>query len=356
MSRILAVTYGGPLADAEDTRLASQVAEYVGADHHISAGGPATAHFTRWPQACPNSPVLPVSSYPLDADYLPPAHRASPVHLTGHGGDIVLESSTAAWTALAQNWQQRRAKAAVTALARRVNTGPGALWQAVRDAARGRPRAMTQAAEAVAQGRLLGDGVGVWTWCPIGVAAQWLTPHGRQTVASMLDDSGRTVGDVNAGEWDDWTALRYNGAAMRDSGPLFAEHCTRQVSPFLDNEVVRACLRIEAGERRRPGQYKPLLAAARPDLPHWLVHRQTKGHFTPLMYEGLRAQHGRLRSMIDNSPLVEAGLIDPTHVHAALTAATAGVGRPPLPALEAFMITSWWLNRQAASVPAGAVR
>ncbi|MCX4740774.1 hypothetical protein [Streptomyces antibioticus] len=40
----------------------------------------------------------------------------------------------------------------------------------------------------------------------------------------MLDDSSRALGDVNAGEWDDWSALHYNGGALRDSQPLFAEH------------------------------------------------------------------------------------------------------------------------------------
>lgn len=348
VSQIMAVTYGGALADGEDTHLAQQVARYVGAEHHVSSGGRSTAHFFRWPRAVPCSPVLQVSSYALDADYLQPARGVSTLHLTGHGGDVVLESSTAAWTALAQDGHLRRAKQAVTALARRVNQAPGPMWRAVKGAARGRPYAMSQAAEAVAAGDLLGDRLGMWTWCPIGVAAQWLTPHGRQTVAAMLDDSGRTVGDVHAGEWDDWSALRYNGAAMRDSAPLFAEHGTNQVSPFLDNEVVRACLSIGAGQRRRPGIYKPLLGLARPDLPGWLTGRQTKGHFTPLLYEGLRAQQRHLHDLIDTSPLVEAGLIEPERVHRALTGATAGVGRPPLPALETFMISSWWLNRQAA--------
>ncbi|WP_051828574.1 asparagine synthase-related protein [Streptomyces bicolor] len=348
VSQIVAVTYGGPLADGEDTHLARQVAEYVGAEHHVSPGGLASAHFSRWPSAVPHSPVLPVSSYPLDADYLPPARGVSPVHLTGHGGDVVLESSTAAWTALAQQGQMRRARAAVTAQARRVNTAPGPLWRAVKDAARGRPYALCRAAEAVAQGQLLGDGLGVWTWCPIGEAAHWLTPYGRQAVAGMLDASGRAVGDVDAGEWDDWSALRYNGAGMRDSWPLFLEHGVLQVSPFLDNDVVRACLRISAGERRRPGVYKPLLGLARPDLPRWLTGRQSKGHFTVLLYEGLRARRQELHQVIDASELVSCGLIDPAAVHTALEAATAGIGRPPLPALEAFLITSWWLARATA--------
>ncbi|MFC4508472.1 MULTISPECIES: asparagine synthase-related protein [Streptomyces] len=356
VSRVLAVTYGGDLADEEDTRLARRVAAYVGAEHHVSRGGPATAHYAHWPSAVPNSPVLPVSSYALDADYLPPARDVSAVHLTGHGGDVVLESSTAAWTALAQDGQWRRAKRAVTAQARLVNTAPRPLWRAVRNAARGRPYALSRAAEAVAAGQLLGDGLGVWTWCPIGAAARWLTPHGRDVVAAMLDDSGQTVGDVEAGEWEDWAALRYNGAALRDSAPLFAEHGVIQASPFLDNEVVTACLRISAGERRRPGVYKPLLGLARPDLPVWLTGRQSKGHFTPLLYAGLRAHRQELHELIDASGLVERGLLDATAIHTALDAATAGIGRPPLPELENVLITSWWMSRATTPAPVGGAR
>ncbi|MGW5331429.1 asparagine synthase-related protein [Streptomyces bauhiniae] len=357
ISRIVAVTYGGPLADREDERLAREVAAFVGAEHHVSSGGAASAHFARWPCVTPPSPVLPVSSYPLDSDYLPPAHGVSALHLTGHGGDVVLESSTAAWTALVQEGQTRRAKAAVTALARRINTAPGPLWRAVRDSARGRARAMDSAAEAVAQGRLPGDRLGAWSWCSIGPAVQWLTPYGRQAVAQMLADSGSQEGDVHAGDWDDWSALRYNGSALRDSEVLFDAHGVYQVSPFLDNEVVRTCLAIGAGERRQPDRYKPLLALARPDLPTWLTGRRSKGHFTPLLYEGLRDRRPELHKVIDRSELVSCGLIDAAAVHSALDATVAGVGRLPLPALESFLITSWWLARTPAlQSAAGSVR
>ncbi|QNP70664.1 hypothetical protein IAG44_15305 [Streptomyces roseirectus] len=352
---VVAVTYGGPLADGEDTRLARQVAAYTGAEHHVSAGGAASAHYTGWPRAVPHAPVLTVASSALDADYLPPARGVSPVHLTGHGGDVVLESSTAAWISLAQNGRTRQAKAAVAERARRVNTAPGPLWRAVKEAARrGRPYALERAAEAVAAGQAYGDGPGVWTWCPIGAPARWLTGHGRRTVAAMLDASGRTVGDVDAGEWEDWAALRYNGGALHDSAPLYAEHGIVPVTPFLDNEVVAACLRIGAGERRRPGRYKPLLALARPDLPGWLAGRQSKGNFTPLLYEGLRAHRRELHAVVDASALTAAGLMDADAVHAALDAAVEGVGRPPLGALESFLITSWWLSR--ITVPAGSAR
>ncbi|MER7178864.1 asparagine synthase-related protein, partial [Streptomyces hyaluromycini] len=237
------------------------------------------------------------------------------------------------------------------------NEAPGPLWKAVQDAARGRSLAMARAAEAVAHGRVSGDGLGTWMWCPVGPAAGWLTEQGRETVSQMLDESGRAVGDVDAGEWDDWSALTHNGSVLRDSAPVFAEHgIAQQASPFLDNETVRACLSIGAGERRCPGAYKPLLALALPDLPAWLVGRDSKGHFGPLLYQGLRARQQQLHELIDASALVTAGLIDAVPVHATLTGMVSGAGRQPLPALENFLTISWWLSRAAVPAAAGGGR
>jgi asparagine synthase (glutamine-hydrolysing) len=196
----------------------------------------------------------------------------------------------------------------------------------------------------------------MWTWCPIGAAIQWLTPHGRQVVARMLEASAQVAGDVNAGEWEDWAALRYNGAAIRDCAPLFAEHGVNRVSPFLDNEVVTACLRIGAGERA-PSRCLQTPAGHGPPRPAGLTDRQAEqGHFTPLLYAGLRAHHQEVHELIDANTLVGHGLIDATAVHTALDAGAAGIGRPSLPALKNFLITSWWLSYTMALAPAGGAR
>ncbi|MFF4754920.1 asparagine synthase-related protein [Streptomyces sp. NPDC002514] len=349
---ILAVTYGGPLADGEDTQVARRVAEYVGAEHHVSSGGSTTAHFSRWPQSVPA--------------------------LAGPAGVVVPAGcrlpATSAWGICPSPDRPRRrcgagivdgrvgrahpGRADTTGEGSRDRPGPPgqhSAWPTVAGSEGRRtrtPACPLPAAEAVGAGHLLGDGLRAWTWCQIGAAAQWLTAHGRQTVSAMLDESGQAAGDVNAGEWDDWAALRYNGSAMRDSMPLFAKHGVNEVSPFLDNEVVRACPRIRAGKQRRPGIYKPLLALARPDLPAWLTGRQSKGHFTPLLYAGLRSSLPELHQVIDTSALVEYGMLDPAAVHTALDAAAAGIGRPPLPALENFLVSSWWLAHMMAPLTA----
>ncbi|MEU2775703.1 hypothetical protein ABZ646_22905 [Streptomyces sp. NPDC007162] len=50
------------------------------------------------------------------------------------------------------------------------------------------------------------------------------------------------------------------------------------------------------------------------------------------------------------------GLIDATAVHTALDAAVAGSAGRRLPALENFLITSWWLSQTMALAPTGGAR
>ncbi|MFE4535807.1 asparagine synthase-related protein [Streptomyces scopuliridis] len=352
---VRAVTYGGPLSDQEDLLFAARVAELAGAEHIVSEGGPQTWHFSARPQAATYGPVLSAATAGLDADYLAPAAGFSSVHLTGHGGDVVLESSSAAFVALVQRGEHRRAKEQVTAWARRRNCAPGPVWRAVREAARPgwRGVALDCAATSVRAGRAA-VAPQVWGWCRIGPAVSWLTPRGRATVARLLAESADAHPAVDAGEWEDWAALRFNGQTARDEMPLYTALRVRPVHPFLDSTVVRACLSIPAHERRKTGMYKPLLAAARPDLPLWLTGRRSKGNFTPLLIAGMRTNRHMLAQMILSSPLTESGLIDPGEVTGALNTAASGDARAPLAALDQFFAASWWLSDHHAEITGGA--
>ncbi|WP_269439642.1 asparagine synthase-related protein [Streptomyces paludis] len=342
---VRAVTYGGDLADPEDARLAVRVAELAGVEHIVSPGGSHTWYFSRHPPAATYGPVLSAAGAGMDADYLAPAAGFSPVHLTGHGGDVVLDSSSAAFISMVQRGHRRRARKETTLWARRQNLAPGPVWQAVKTAARagGRGAALLRAAADLRAGQTA-QAPKVWGWCRTGPAASWLTPRGRRTVADLLEESAQAYPDADAGRWEDWAALRFNGSAARDEVPLYDVLGVNPAHPFLDNSVVRACLSIPAHERRRTGAYKPLLGAARPDLPLWLTDRQSKGNFTPLLVSGLRANRDMLSGLILSSPLTETGLLDPGAVTGALNAAAAGDATAPLAALDQFVAATWWLT------------
>jgi asparagine synthase (glutamine-hydrolysing) len=344
-ARVRAVTYSGPLADVEDTALARRVAELTGVEHHVCEGDETTWHFAVPPPTSTDGPSLAAATYGLDAAYLAPV-AGEPVHLTGHGGDVVLESSTAAFTDLLQRGWRRTARDAVTAHARGTDRAPGPLWRQVKIAARGREHTLRAAADHVASGRTVPD-AGLWSWCRLGPAAQWLTPEGRTAVTSLLHAAADQADDVPAGEWDDWAALRFTGAIARNEEPLLDALDIRPAHPFLDNGMVRACFAVPAVERRRTGSYKPLLAAARPDLPGWLTGRGTKGSFGPVLLSGLRAHRGRLHRMLAASSLT--AVFDMQQVGAALNAAAAGDARAPLAAVHQILTTCLWLENLPAT-------
>jgi asparagine synthase (glutamine-hydrolysing) len=142
-----------------------------------------------------------------------------------------------------------------------------------------------------------------------------------------------------------------NGAAARHEATLYAPLGIRPVFSFLDNTVVRACFAIPAHERHRSGEYKPLLAAAMPELPTWLTGRRSKGSFGPVLLSGLRAHRSALDQLILSSPLVEAGLVDASRVSADLHRAAAGDATAPCAALQQFLTACQWLRHLPTPAP-----
>ncbi|MHC3456075.1 asparagine synthase-related protein [Streptomyces prasinus] len=344
------VTYGGDLASVEDSRFAERVAAHAGVEHHLCEGGPETWHFACPPPVATDGPTLSAVIAGMDAAYLAPAAGLG-AHLTGHGGDVVLESSTAAFVDLVQKGRRREAKTQVTAWARLRDQAPGPLWRQVKKAAAlGRGGALEEAAGMVE--RAVRDDVPrMWSWCRPGPAAGWLTEHGRSVVAQLLRASAEWMPDVPAGEWDDWAALHLNGDTARQQITLYEPLDVRPVFPFLDNAVVRACLSIPAHERRRSGEYKPLLGLALPDLPPWLVGRRSKGSFGPVLLSGLRAHRDELHRLIAASPLVREGLVDAGRVAADLHRAAAGEATAPRASLQQFLTACLWLESLPATAP-----
>ncbi|WP_145503721.1 asparagine synthase-related protein [Streptomyces sp. CFMR 7] len=340
---VKAVTYGGPLASREDTAFARRVAQTAAIEHHVCEGGPDTWHFSTRPPAATDEPTLSAAIAGLDAAYLAPVAGMG-AHLTGHGGDVVLESSSAAFVDLVVQGEKKEAKAQVTAWARLRDQAPRLLWRQVQEAADlGRGGTVLRAADDLERARF-SKAPSLWTWCGPGPAARWLTPHGRSVVAQLLRESAAAWPDPKPGEWDDWAALRLNGAAARQQITLIEPLGVHPVFPFLDNAVVRACLSIPAHERRRPGKYKPLLGLALPDLPRWLTGRRSKGSFGPVLLSGIRAHRPQLQQLIATSPLVQAGLVEGAEVAADLHRTAGGGAAAPWASLQQFLTASMWLN------------
>ncbi|MEU2872999.1 asparagine synthase-related protein [Streptomyces olivoreticuli] len=349
-SEVQAVTYTDPYTSSEDTAFAIRIAEHVGIGHHIASGGPTQLPFD-FPDDAPagDEPCLTAANTAMDAAYLAPVAGLR-CHLTGHGGDVALSINSARFAGLLQAGLRHQAHRKVVAWARAQNTAPGPLWQQVKDASAGYPYALTQAAAQIASGRLPAHGrVRAWSWLQLGTAASWLTADGREAVAELLRQAAHQATDRPAVEFAQWDALHFTGSCIRAAAPLDAFHRVRPAHPFLDNEVVRAAFAVDPFNR--PLAYKPLLAAALPDLPPWLSGRQSKGNFTAWRLAGLARNLPRLRDLVRTSPLATEGLLDAGSAIRSLEVLARGEHSVGLAELHTLLVTCRWLASPPAPVP-----
>ncbi|MFE9250967.1 asparagine synthase-related protein [Streptomyces sp. NPDC007088] len=343
---VRAVTYADEFTSTEDLHFARKVAEHIGTRLHVGNGGPGELPFG-W------SPSQPVTEQPAalslttaqHALYLKPA-AGLPLHFTGNGGDIVLDSCSAAWIGMVQRGDRRAAHRQVTDWARARNLAPRELWRAVTQAAgNSHPGALENAAARLIRGEIEGRRPGVWTWCHMGQFAAWLTPQGREEVAILLREAAsRSDAYAEADLTEQRSSLRLVGADARETAPLAASWRIRQVHPYLDNQVVRAAFAIAPAERHGVATFKPLLATALPFLPPWLTSRTSKGSFSRQLTAGLLHHRPALATLISTSPLVAGGLLDPDPALRAL-AGIGGARSDALYDIQRLIMSCQWLAR-----------
>ncbi|MFB8043498.1 asparagine synthase-related protein [Streptomyces hydrogenans] len=355
VGQVHAVTYTDGYTSAEDASFATQVAGHTGVAHTIARGSDEVLPFS-FPAGQPTGlePAMGAALFEMDRAYLAPV-AGLPLHLTGHGGDVVLDATSSVWVRLLQDGQRRAAHRQVVAYARMRNLAPGPFWNSLKEtAALGRAGALERAAKELEQNRRPpAQGVSGWSWCRLGAAASWLTADGRAQVAALLRQAAAdTSQPEEADEGDQWGALRFTGATARAWAPYAGALEIRPVHPYLDNAVVRAAFAVPAAARRGGYTFKPLLAAALPELPSWLLGRRSKGSFTPQRVMAYRHRRARLGDLLAVSPLVTRGLVDHTAVTGSL--GHLGQGRTPIGSADThqMLTVSWWLA--GTHSPAGA--
>ncbi|MFE4973511.1 asparagine synthase-related protein [Kitasatospora sp. NPDC056651] len=349
-----AVTYTDALTSAEDAHFAARMAAHTGVRHTTARGGVGELPFGLGGAPPTVEPAAAVVNLGMDRCYLEPV-AGLPLHLTGHGGDVVLDSSAACWVGQVQRRRPGEARRAAHDFARLRNVAPGPYWRSIKQAATTSPsRAAVVTARRLRAGRLVPSTAG-WAWCRLGPGAGWLTTLGRHSVARLLDGAwSEPLFDGFADEVDQWSALWAVGDDARAGAPLYEAIGVRPAHPFLDNQVVRAAFAIPAYRRRGTYTYKPVLAAAL-DLPDWLVGRRSKGSFTAQRIEGLARHRRALEELVTHSALVTSGLVDPGSVRSALADAAAGLTADPIADLHHLVAVCKWLHGPvAASVPSAA--
>lgn len=100
---------------------------------------------------------------------------------------------------------------------------------------------------------------------PLLAAVDWLSHGTRLLLVCALDEAAGALTDaparlaVRSGRQD---PARVGADMSVVAGARARHHVIELAAPFLDNEVIRACVAVPADERGAPGAYKALVAAA----------------------------------------------------------------------------------------------
>ncbi|CAK7288455.1 asparagine synthase-related protein [Streptomyces misionensis] len=358
-TRLLAVTYTDErMGEQDDVLYAEKVAADRTSITHAWVHGTrdGVQHFDGLadPAALPvtDTPAMTLGLLAIKAAQLAPvATYGTTAHLTGRGGDDVLDAVPSMVIDQYRAGKRLEATSRTIALARaRHHAVHPLLRQAARTHATSYPQALTALAE-----ELSGPGP-LWrpalmpvtqmlSWCGMTGAAPWLTRAARTAVADLVAARAETA-DAHAGpgQVHERLALEVMG-----DGHATYDAIARQLwgipvhAPFLDTPVVDVCHAIPGWQRARPGDFKPLARAAfTGSVPAFLLNRRTKTAFTGSVYAGLRSNAPVLRRLLTGSLLAQSGLLDAAQAVAALEAAVRGEPAP-LAGLHTLIVTELWL-------------
>lgn len=274
--------------------------------------------------------------------------RAGDLHLTGDGGDAVLTGDLTYLGDLARARRLRQLRREATGWARLRHQPAAPLLRAACQLARTTwDQALRRAADHLTTSR---DSVSMslerhLAWAAVSPVAAWGSSSARGDVAARLYSTA-ALGDQPADNGDATArrAVLWHGALTRDFQQFARRSGVNAHSPFLDNQVVAACLAVPVRERTTVTVAKPLLRASLCwRVPAGVLDRSTKGDYTAFEYCGLRAGAHELRALLRNSLLGELDVIDPARPRLALETGIAG-GAIPLGALGDVIAAEVWLR------------
>ena len=357
---LVAVTYtDAHTAEEDDVRYARRIARDIGSiTHHVIDGRQAdTAEFDDLaePAALPvtDTPALALGVLAMKGAQLAPAvAHSSEIHLTGRGGDNVLQAAHSHSVDAFLAGQPFPALRSAANFARAQRVAVWELWWQLASTAatpysHGLERLVDRLTSARSGRSLPSPAVQCLAWCGVTAAASWLTRHGRQIVADLVRARAQKAdADITPAVLHDRLMLEAMASSHAAFDAIARQRWNLPVhAPLLDTTVVDACLSVPSYLRVRPGIYKPLARAAFTGLaPSYLLNRATKTAFTSSMYTGLRVNAPVLRSIIDSSRLAAAGLIDAHRAASDLERALVG-GSAPLACLHTLIVTELWLTR-----------
>ncbi|MBF9067377.1 lasso peptide isopeptide bond-forming cyclase [Streptacidiphilus sp. NEAU-YB345] len=177
-------------------------------------------------------------------------------------------------------------------------------------------------------------------------APSWVTPDAADLARTALRDTAEHAVPLadDIGAHQTLLVVRSNTVTYRLLSGLYAEHGIELESPYLDDRVLDAVLRVRPYEHAGPWRFKPLLTEAVAGLvPEQVRNRTTKGEFGEDVRRGLRRHLPAVLELLGpDSELASRGLIDPFELRARLTGPQAD--NAAVQALENLLGCESWLR------------
>jgi asparagine synthase (glutamine-hydrolysing) len=277
------------------------------------------------------------------------AELGSTIHVVGEGGDVVLGAPAVYLADLARrgdltrlwrhclSWGRLRARSPVALFRRAVLTGRTTRQQALRALAATIEAGGARPAECWERDKI------THLSHPL---AHWLTPAARRSLATHVRAVADRAVDTSApgGIADAVTMdrLRQQALTLNTVRAVGAEFGIEVHAPFMDTEVVRACLSLPAHRRADPSTPKPLLRAALSGLvPDAVLTRTTKGDYTRDAHLGVRRAADALRRTMTDPAAADLGILEPAPVRAVLDGAIQGLPTPWGALNQVFAVETW---------------
>lgn len=352
---IRAITHTHTLLRNDDIDYAHRTAAAVGLNHRVVEGDDRTLYYS----GLNDLPGLPATDAPTAYTVTARMKRANltaipagAVHFAGTAGDTVLSAPGAYIADLLRRRAYRTALSHAQARARVAHTS---LWTIL---GRARPSSRLTLAGCWRQHAAeLRRPAPPWAhnpqasyiWTPKLATADWMTGAARNALAQALDDAADHTDDHPAQlvTWLDRQDITSLGTDIAGWQALAHPHGVELAHPYLENEVIRACLSVPPEQRATPGTYKPLVAAAFPNgpVPDFVLQRRTKGIFNGVSHAGLQRNAATISHLLGPASRLGAlGLITPEPVADVIRRSLAGQ-RAPHGSLHLAVATEVWLRQ-----------
>ncbi|MFE7236371.1 asparagine synthase-related protein [Streptomyces sp. NPDC002405] len=357
--RLLAVTFNDLTADGREAELerAGTLAANPRLHHVVVTGGEDVLPYAELDG--------PLTDEPGPSLVAAARHRArlaagSADHFTGHGARQVLDAHPARLADLLMDRKRRHLVRPVAALAKADGSVmvPARVYGAARRLARTPYRAgLDLLAERLMHRRFdepggtVGASLAALTWARPGPAARWLTGEALAEVSVRLQGTTTRSGvgpGQRPGDYRARAALARQAADLRVLEQAAEVRSQRLHTPFLDNQVVRACRALPEALRVQPGARAVILrtvlqGAGVGDLPPgWGAPSHASA--AAASRTGLRVAVNDLVDLFATPLLAEAGLVEARVVRKALRAAAQGEPLP-LDGLAELVSLELWLRR-----------